>query len=125
MSVLIVEDNPISARVFEGTLRRNGYTTIVAENGKLALERLEAMPDIQLVITDVIMPEMGALQLLKEIRENPELAYIPVVICSSSAEMDNVKQAAKKGCKRYILKPVIAQQLMQIVTEAIGEEKAV
>lgn len=125
MSVLIAEDNPVSARVFEGTLRRSGYTTVVVENGKLALKRLKAMPDIQLVITDVVMPEMGGLQLLSEIREDPELADIPVVICSSSAEMDSVKQAARKGCRRYILKPVDPQQLIRIVNEAIGEEKAV
>ncbi len=80
--ILIADDEPLMRSVTVEILRLSGYETISAENGRQALEVLKSQP-LELVITDVMMPEMNGLELLRRIREeiNPTL---PVIIVSGS-----------------------------------------
>lgn len=125
MTVLIVEDNPINAKVLEVHLQNDGYQTILAQSAKEALEHLTSTPQIQLIIADIMMPEMDGLELLNKIKEQPEWKDIPVIMCSALADMETVKKAVEAGCRQYIIKPVKKEQLLTKVREALEYEKPV
>ena len=113
MSILVAEDDPTSARVIELTLKKYGYTCHIAENGKIALNYLLETPQVKLVITDIMMPEMDGIQLLTQIKSTRELQNIPIMMCTTQADIDTVKQAVKTGCIDYIVKPVNPLQLLR------------
>ena len=125
MSILIVEDNPINAKVLMVNLQSNGFQTIWAQSAKEALEHLTSTPQIQLVIADIMMPEMDGLELLDKIKKHYEWKDLPVIMCSSLANMETVKKAVDAGCRHYIIKPVKKEHLLAKVREALEHEKPV
>jgi len=125
MSILIVEDNPINAKVLEVNLQKNAYQTILAQSAKEALEQLTSTSQIQLIISDIMMPEMDGLELLKKIKEHSEWKNIPIIMCSSLADMETVKKAADAGCKHYIIKPFKKEHLLAKVQETLENEKPI
>ena len=102
MTILIVDDNTVSAKIIEFNLSKHGYETIYAKSGKDAIECLQSNLAIKLVITDILMPEMTGLELLYEIRNHPEWKNIPVIMCTSLSDIDTVKKAGKLK-KRIVL----------------------
>jgi CheY-like chemotaxis protein len=125
MSVLIVDDSQISAKIMEVTLRKRGYETLYAQNGKQALQILERRGDLEVVITDLIMPDMEGLELLAKIRSIPDFCGLPVVLCSVAADEDKVRKAASLGCRHYLVKPVNPSVLIERVEEAIKDSKPI
>jgi two-component system chemotaxis response regulator CheY len=123
MSILIVDDSELSAKIIEVNLRKKKLETIYASNGKEALEMLESRGDIQMVITDIVMPEMDGLELLQRIRCSADFSDIPVVLCSSTADEENVRRAAQLGCRHYLVKPVQPALLMEKVSSILRELK--
>src|SRR5262245_37534452 len=83
MNVLIVEDNAISATVLEHTLDKHGYETLTASDGDEALSFLESHPEIELVITDLVMPKTDGVELVSKIKERAEWNSIPILVCTS------------------------------------------
>ena len=77
MSILIVEDNPINAMVLENFLAKGGYQTAVAKNARDALACLPQMKDLQLIITDLSMPEMDGLEFIAHLRGTPATKCFP------------------------------------------------
>lgn len=125
MSILIVEDNPVSVKVLDLNLRKQGYKTVMAKSGKEALEALENNSDINLILSDIMMPEMNGLQLLELIKANAMWSSIPVIMCTAMADMDIVKQAVALGCKHYVVKPLNIGQVLGKVREVLREVRPV
>lgn len=125
MSILVVEDNPINAKVIEVNLQSKGYQTILAQSAKKALEHLTSAPQIRLIIADIMMPEMNGLELLTKIKEQPEWKDIPVIMCSALADIETVKKAVEAGCKHYLIKPVKKEHLLTKVRDTLEHEKPV
>jgi CheY-like chemotaxis protein len=125
MKVLIVEDNPVNAEMIRHTLEKDGYEPVLAEDGETALAQLEAHPDVELVITDVMMPNVDGLEMLGRMRKRPEFKTLPVVMATSQANSKTVRQAVSLHCKHFIVKPFTVQLLLQTVREAIGQRGCV
>lgn len=119
MSILIVEDDPVSSKILELTLRGHGYQTIAARTGKEALECLSSTPDIQLIISDIMMPEMNGFELLGKIRKHPEWKEIPVIMCTALADSKAVEKSVELGCRHYITKPINVGPMLRKVHEAL------
>lgn len=125
MTILIVEDNPVSAKMLELNLRKNGYRAVVANDAAGAIEQLGKLNDIQLVITDIIMPEMSGLELIKLMKDKSEWHDIPIIVSTCLADIDTVKSAVELGCKHYLVKPIKEDLLLQKVKAALMTEKPV
>ncbi|MBW1783503.1 MAG: response regulator [Deltaproteobacteria bacterium] len=125
MGILIVEDNPVNAKILEVHLQKNGYETVVASTAKRALAYLMSSPQVELIICDIIMPEMDGLELLGKIKELPEWKDIPVMMCSSLADLETVRKAVKAGCEHYLIKPIEKHALLRKVQEALKQKRAV
>lgn len=125
MSILVAEDDKTSAKVFELTLKKYGYNFILAENGKVALHSLYESPHIRLIITDIMMPEMDGLELLQEIKKTRELQRIPIIMCTTKADIETVKKAVKSGCSDYIVKPINPLQLLKKIERVMENDTPV
>ncbi len=125
MKILIVEDNPVNAEMVRLSLEKEHYETVLALDGAEAIVRLEEHPEIDLVITDVMMPNVGGLEMLERIRQRPEWRMLPVVVATSLANQATVRQAVSLHCKHFIVKPFTVQLLLQSVREAIGQRGCV
>ncbi len=125
MSVLIVDDNLVSAKMVEVSLQRNGFQTVVVNSGQAALDKLTELPDVQLVILDIVMPDMDGLTVLNAMRERPDLSELPVILCTGRTDPDTVTKAAFLGCKRIVSKPIRLADLLAKVREETANEQVV
>ena len=92
MSILIVEDNPVNARLLSLMLQEQGYQTVTAENGKDALKKISEIADVQLIITDYLMPEMDGLEFIVKVRALPTFNHAPILVSSAHGDLETVKR---------------------------------
>jgi CheY-like chemotaxis protein len=122
MSILVVEDNPLSATVLENHLARQGWGVLHAANGRAALAVLEREPDVEVLITDIQMPEMDGIELIQALRARPEWKALPVLVATARASSDLVTRAAALGVRHLVVKPYNVSQLMLQVREVLRAE---
>lgn len=103
-TILIVDDNEMNRDMLCRRLERQGYTVTEADNGVQALELLKSRK-FELVLLDMIMPEMGGYETLQRIEADPVLRDIPVIMLSALDEMDNVVRCVEIGADDYVTKP--------------------
>jgi len=119
--LLIAEDNP-DVRAFMVDTLAGQYKLIEAENGKLALaSALENTPD--LVISDIMMPEMDGLEFCKLLKTNEKTSHIPIVMLTALAELDDKLKGLKLGADDYLAKPFNAHELQVRVSNLIEQRK--
>ena len=103
-ALLVVEDNETNRLLLTRRLRRQGYTVWVAENGRQALDLLRAR-QFDLVLLDIMMPEMDGYQVLDRIKSDPALRHLPVIMISGLDELDILVQCIRRGAEDYLTKP--------------------
>jgi two-component system chemotaxis response regulator CheY len=103
---LVVDDSRAIRKILAGTLKEVGFEVLEAENGREALQVLEAeRTAVPLILVDWEMPEMNGLDLLKRLRQNPQFASMVVVMVSAQADMDHIVEALEAGANEYVMKP--------------------
>lgn len=118
-TILVVDDYSTSQRLLGFILRQNNHTVVTAIHGLSALEQLAKMP-VDLVITDLSMPEMDGLTLLQQLRADPRLMSLPVIILTGSAyEQDNARAKAA-GATSFLTKPVESEELISMVNRLLS-----
>ena len=120
MSVLVVEDDPVTMKILDLNLRKHGIKTILKETGSEALDYLSSNQDVELVVLDIMMPEMDGLEVVSKMREKSELKDIPVIMCTALSDTETVRKAASLGVVDYVVKPVNAGVLLEKVRKALG-----
>jgi CheY-like chemotaxis protein len=115
-SVLVVEDELAIAELVEAALSFRGFEVEVAYDGHDALERL-AVHKPDLVVSDVMMPYVGGIELARRMHENPELEVVPVILMSAAYELPH---GADSAYKRFLRKPFDVDTLVQAVEDVIG-----
>ena len=104
-AILIVDDNENNRYTLERRLKREGYENLgIAENGRQALEILAERP-IDLVLLDIMMPEMNGYQVLEEMKSDMALRAIPVIVISALDDMESVARCIELGAEDYLAKP--------------------
>ena len=112
--VLIVEDNELNMKLFHDLLDAQGYETLQTREGlaALALAR-EHKPD--LILMDIQLPEISGLEVTKWLKEDDELAHIPVVAVTAFAMKGDEEKIRDGGCEAYIAKPISVASFMRTV----------
>ncbi len=108
--ILAVDDTLANLFLLKSALEEEGYDVDTANNGSLALAKIEALPP-SIVLLDVIMPGMSGVEVTRRIRENPLSARIPILIISGSDEAC-VAEALDIGANDFIRKPVKVDELL-------------
>jgi CheY-like chemotaxis protein len=99
-------------------LAGRGYTIDIATNGVEGLEKAKTnRPD--LVLADIMMPEMDGIEMCRRIKSDPELSDIPVVMVTTKGEPEKVEQAFLAGCSDYLTKPIDKLELVKKVVKYI------
>jgi DNA-binding response OmpR family regulator len=120
-TILVVDDSRDTVKIMETILAANGYTVRVAHNGMEAIAQVDAeTPD--LIILDVMMPQMSGMEVLSRIKEATETAHIPVIMCTAKTQDSDVLDGYRLGADYYITKPFTAHQLMYGVGLLLGGE---
>jgi adenylate cyclase len=103
-TILVVDDNEGNREILSRRLMRDGYKAISAEDGRRALDLVRGQA-IDLVLLDVMMPEMDGYEVLKRLRSDETLRHIPVLMISALDEMDSVIRCIELGAEDYLPKP--------------------
>jgi two-component system, OmpR family, alkaline phosphatase synthesis response regulator PhoP len=112
--ILAVDDEPNIVRLIQVNLERHGYQVETANNGAQALAKIrENRPD--LLVSDVMMPEMDGFELLSSIRRDPALSDLPVIMLTAKAQDANVMEGYSRGADMYLTKPFNPAELLQFV----------
>jgi CheY-like chemotaxis protein len=121
--VLIAEDDQTASAICVRALANAGFETAVAFDGKAALDMLQ-QGSFDLVVTDLIMPTMDGLELVRAMRADSRLTRLPVLFLTSYTEHDMRVQGYRAGCDGYLTKPVRPLELVdrcsQLMTQALG-----
>jgi twitching motility two-component system response regulator PilH len=103
--ILIVDDSPTERFYLTDILARAGYEVSTAVNGEEAIDKIRAERP-QLILMDVVMPGANGFQVTRSIARDPELAAIPVIICSSKNQETDRIWGLRQGARDYLVKPV-------------------
>lgn len=110
-TILVVDDEPYMIRLLQHHIERAGYRMVKATNGREALELIRSEPP-QLVIMDVMMPEINGLEVLAEIRKQAATKDLPVIIMTANAQRFTREEAVSAGVSAFLTKPFSPTQLM-------------
>ena len=118
-TVLIIEDEADAADLFAEMMRVSGFRVLKTTNSAPALDMMAAdRPDV--VILDIMMPETSGLDILRQMRRDPDLASIPVVVVSAKSMPADIRTGMEAGASTYLTKPVGFLELKQAVEQALG-----
>lgn len=102
-TVLVAEDDPYYSNIFKTKLTKEGFEVHLAENGKQALKMLETVTP-QLILMDLIMPEMDGFQTLEKIKADEKLKDINVIVLSNLGQENDIIRARELGSSDYMIK---------------------
>jgi two-component system chemotaxis response regulator CheY len=117
---LVVDDSRAVRMILARTLREIGYEVCEASNGREALKVIEAeKAELTLVLTDWNMPEINGLDLVKLVRQDPQLSSLVVVMVTTETELDQMAAALEAGANEYVMKPFTKDILVEKL-ESVG-----
>lgn len=117
-TIMIVDDSVSIRQVVSMTLKGAGYSTLEACDGRDALSKL-AGNRVHLVISDVNMPNMDGITLLKELKQRPDTKFTPVIMLTTESEAAKKEQGRAAGAKAWVVKPFVPAQLLAAVAKLI------
>lgn len=117
-TILIVDDSESVREIVSFSLKNAGYTVLEGKDGQDALRYLNG-EEIHLVITDLNMPNMDGIALIKEIRQLKEYKFTPILLLTTESQAAKKQEAKAAGATGWIVKPFVAEKLLDVVKKVI------
>lgn len=115
-TILIVEDNELNMKLFNDLLQAHGYETIQTRNGRDVVGLVQAHhPD--LILMDIQLPEISGLEIVRILKDDPDLRSIPVIAVTAFAMKGDDEKIRQGGCEGYIAKPISVVSFLKTVEE--------
>ena len=121
-SILVIDDNPLIINILASLLKAQNYEVLCSENGVGALDILEKHP-IDVIICDVMMPEMDGYELHEAVRARPELSHIPFLFLTALGEEDDIYHGKEVGADDYLIKPFDPKELLCVIKGKITRSR--
>jgi DNA-binding response OmpR family regulator len=118
--ILIVEDHPLIAELVETRLRVEGMRPVHCPGGREALAMLD-QEAFDLVVLDIMMPEVDGYEILQKIRNTPAIAHLPVIFLSAKSSPADIEKGFNLGANHYITKPFSGQDLIRKIRLCLAE----
>ena len=117
--VLIVDDSPTQAENQKRILETAGHQVIFAENGDFGIAQAKSkQPDV--ILMDVVMPEMNGFQATRKLTRDPATKNIPVILVTTKNQKTDRLWGQRQGAKGYVVKPVIADELLNTIDRCLS-----
>jgi len=118
-TILTVDDSKSVRQMVTFTLKKEGYDVFEAVDGENALEVLKTKA-ADMIITDINMPNMNGIELTRQLRENPEYKFVPIIVLTTESQLDKKQEGRKAGATGWIVKPFNPDQLVGVVKKVLG-----
>ncbi len=122
--ILAVDDEEFNLDIMRRHLIKAGFDVVLAEDGLVALEKLEENPDTEVIVLDRMMPRMDGMEFLQKIKGDPRFQDIPVVMQTAAAMTEQVLQGIKGGVHYYLTKPYKSVLLVGMVKSALADAQS-
>lgn len=122
--ILIVDDNPDSVAIMRSILENRGYKVFVAASGADALQ-VVGKEALDLVLLDVMMPEMSGIEVLQQIKDNSQTGRLAVILVTAKTHDEDLMVGYQYGADYYITKPFTAKQLLYGIDLVLGKGESV
>lgn len=109
--ILVIDDEPGIVEIVQVNLEGDGFDVISASNGREGLEKIKAEQP-ELVVLDVMMPEMDGWDVLRNVEQDPDIAGMPVIMLTAKAADEDYIHGLEEGAVEYITKPFLPQELV-------------
>ena len=116
--IMTVDDSASMRQMVGFTLKQHGYDIIEAVNGTEALKKLEK-ESIDMLITDINMPELDGISLVRRVRDNPSYKFIPIIILTTELQAEKKQEGKAAGATGWIVKPFRPDQLVAVVRKVM------
>ena len=122
-TVLIIEDEEDAAELFAEMMRVSGFRVVKTSKSTPAISLMSSeKPDV--ILLDIMMPEISGLDILRQMRREPELANIPVIVVTAKSMPSDIKNGMEAGASTYLTKPVGFLELKEAVERALANKPA-
>jgi two-component system chemotaxis response regulator CheY len=118
MKIMIVDDCRTTRKILGHYVRSSGYSVVYAENGLDAIEKL-GTESVNLIMTDLNMPYMDGIELIKTLRADPALSEIPILMITTENDEEEKDKAMSSGADGYLVKPVSGDKLTQNIKDLL------
>jgi len=122
--ILVVDDDPVTARFIASLLRDQSYDVTVAEDGEHALEIIEKHA-LDLVVSDLVMPYRDGYSVLRAIRQDERFADLPVLLLSMRDREEDIVRGLEEGADDYVIKPFNARELLARIRKILNRSRKV
>jgi tubulin-specific chaperone A len=113
--ILLTDDDMRNVFAITNTLEEKGMNVLVAKNGMEALECLDSRPDVDLVLMDIMMPEMDGYEAIRQIRKKDNLKKLPIIALTAKAMKGDRSKCIEAGANDYLAKPVDTEKLFSML----------
>ncbi len=117
-TILVVDDSASLRQVVNLTLQSAGYDVIEACDGRDALAKLDGKK-VHLIISDVNMPNMDGISLLKQVKQHPSYRFTPIIMLTTEAGENKKQEGQAAGAKAWVVKPFQPQQMLAAVSKLV------
>ncbi len=118
-TIMTVDDSTSVRQMVGFTLKEAGYDVIEACDGKDALSKIDGA-NINMVVTDLNMPNMDGIELIRNLRSNPKLKFVPIIMLTTESQSEKKMEGKTAGATGWIVKPFKPEQLISVVKKVIG-----
>lgn len=117
-TALVVDDSTSMRQMVSFTLSESGFEVIEGANGQEALDRV-AGKSVNVIVTDLNMPVMDGMTLIRELRAKPEYKFTPILMLTTESQDSKKQEGRDAGATGWIVKPFNPEQLMQVVNKVV------
>lgn len=117
--IMTVDDSTSVRQMVSFTLREAGYEVTEAVDGKDALSKLSGVA-VNMIITDLNMPNMDGIELIRQVRANPSYKFIPIIMLTTESQAEKKQEGKAAGATGWIVKPFKPEQLLAVVKKVLG-----
>jgi two-component system chemotaxis response regulator CheY len=119
MTILIVDDSATMLMSLKSALSIGGYQVETANNGQSALDKLKAGLKPSLILTDINMPVMGGLELIKNVRALPGCRFFPILTLTTESEASKRAEGKRLGATGWLVKPIAGNDLIKVIKQVL------
>jgi two-component system, chemotaxis family, chemotaxis protein CheY len=118
-TALVVDDSPTMRQMVAFTLTNAGFKVVEAEHGKDAIEKIAGGPKMDIVVTDLNMPVMDGISLIKELRKMAAFKFTPILMLTTESSADKKQAGKDAGATGWIVKPFNPELILKVIAKVL------